>query len=337
MIHKQTIVKPCVVFLIIFFMITGDLAAKSISISPLTIKTVNGKHRFATIFDLTNRTNRNQALAALIVFKNHRVKWWRGVQLPLLGSGDTQKYHLQFNSRLILAMDFEDIYVLIYDKDYQQYIDSSSKHGSIKSDVEFDQDVTLRLHDKSKSKRPTVFVMGERKAVLAVLKLSKKANAKLLSDAEIAALADDETEFVQSPIGAIVVEEKPKVVKRTERVKQVREKPKLGKASDYLKNIEDQPEMVKKSDFIEEQDAIKIDVDQVFAQYFTFNTNPRLTYRSQNSNVEPDYINVSLDKPERLDISEQEKIVSLYVDRGQSEKVQKWGQVFHFDILKSSR
>lgn len=332
MIRNHPLVKPIVVFLIIFFMITGDLAAKSISISPLTIKTGNGKHRFATIFDLTNRTNRHQALAALIVFKNDRVKWWRGVRLPLLGPGDSQKYHLQFNSRLILAMDFEDIYVLIYDKDYKQYIDSSSKHGSIKSDVEFDQEVTLKLYDKSKSQRPTVFVMGEKKAVLAVLKLSKKANAKVLSDAEIAALADDETEFVQSPFGAVVIAErtkpvqkpkpvkKPEPIQQPEQVKQIKEKPTFGKASDYINKMGDQPEMVKKPDFIEEQDAIKIDVDQVFAQYFTFNANPRLTYQSLNSNIEPDYINVSVDKPERLDIAEQEKVVSLYVDRGQSEK-----------------
>ena len=109
---------PVLVYLIVgillsswYFSATAIAQTKKIQVSPIDLLWSDASKSFAASYTVYNHSETTQELSSIIVFKSAKVKWWRGVKLPIIAPKSSETFSLSFPAYIMLKNNYESIYV----------------------------------------------------------------------------------------------------------------------------------------------------------------------------------------------------------------------------------
>jgi len=107
---------------------------KRASISAIDLEWNEELYIFDTFFYVKNLTADDIELSGVILFKmENEERVWRGFRLPVIPADDLRFFKVSFPAGFLLKDDYNAIAVNIYNKDYQELIDSSARHVTVSS------------------------------------------------------------------------------------------------------------------------------------------------------------------------------------------------------------
>jgi hypothetical protein len=117
-------------------LMTSTFAAQGekATISALDIEWNEESQVFDAFFFVKNPTIAEVELSGIILFKaKDEERAWRGFRMPTIPADNLRFFKVSFSPGFLLKNDYNSIAVNIYGKDYQNLIDTTSRHLTVKS------------------------------------------------------------------------------------------------------------------------------------------------------------------------------------------------------------